>query len=733
MNADTRTVWNDLVSATRTHVQGVEWSMNSTLSMVFRRWQVLAASVAVCLGLAILMLMVTKPQYTSKALLQINTRTEQVSDVENVVSGLTAIGTDAAIRTELDVLTSRKLASRVVESLGLLDNTESNTGFFGNLKNAVGMIFMPMKTDEQQEADRDVRMARAVNLLLMNLKVSLVPRSYTINVQYTSRNPQKAAQIANAFTQEYLNSQMEDKFDATRRANDWINSRLDQMRKSVQARQLAAEKYREANNLTSANGVLLSDQQLSELNSQLILARTELAEEQAKSSQARKLQQSGRGIESAAEVLNNALISNLRQQETEVRREMADLASRYGERHPRMITVRNQLSDLKRKIGEEVSKIQGSLENNVAVAQARVNTLQSQLDTLQQKTSLTNDAAVQLAELERQAEAEKGLYESFLSRSKEIAQMDFVQSDARVISPAEAPLAPSKPNKPLVLMLGLLAGLGIGVALMVLLEALDAGFRTSGQVEKDLNEPVLGMLSELVGEENLANYVANKPTSAYTEGVRAVRTAMQFAHPDKPAQAVVVSSSIPEEGKSLFALSLALLTASGGQKVLLVDGDLRRPSIAKQLKLDPKAGLAEVLVGQTKQKDALVKMPNSNLTVLPSLPSTHFSQELLGSQKMREMLDEWRKTYDLIVIDSPPVMAVSDAITISSLCDTMLYMVRWGTTPRALAANALKMLRACHVHLTGVVVTRVDLNKQQTYSHGEYGYYHGKYKGYYSE
>ncbi len=731
MNTQTRTVWSDIVTASRTHMQGLEWSMSGTISMVFRRWQILAASVAVCLGLAVLILMVMKPAYTAKTMLQINTRTEQVSKVEDVVSSLAT--TDAAIRTEVDVLTSRKLAGRVVERLNLLDTQLDGNGFFGNLKSAVALIFMPMQNESEKQVERDEKMSRAVTGLLKNLNVSLAPRSYTINVQYTAADPQMSAKVANAFAQEYLNSQLEDKFETTRRANEWINSRLEQMRKNVQAAQLAAEKFREANNLTSANGVLLSDQQLSELNSQLILARTKLAEEQAKYTQTNNLQRSGRGIESAAEVLNNSLITSLRQQETEVRREMAELASRYGERHPRMVTVRNQLGDLRRKIGEEVYKIQGSLENNVAIAQARVNTLQDQLDTLQQKTSLTNDAAVQLSELERQADAEKGLYESFLSRSKEIAQMDFVQSDARIISPAEVPLEPSKPNKILVILLGLIAGMGIGVGLMILLEALDAGFRTSTQVENDLGEPVLGMLSELPVDEDLANYVVNKPTSAYTEGLRAVRTAMQFAHPDKPVQAIAVSSSIPEEGKSLFALSLAQLSAQGGQKVLLVDGDMRRPSVAQKLKLSPKSGLAEVLVGQAKFKDVVIKLANSNLSVLPSLPHAQFSQELLGSKKMQELLEEWRKSYDLIVIDCPPVMAVSDAITTASLCDSMLYMVRWGSTPRALAANAIKTLRACHINLTGCVVTRVDLDKQLTYSHGEYGYYHGKYKGYYSE
>lgn len=729
MTTQNRTVWSDLVTATKGHIQGVEWSMNNTLSIVRRRWSVLAISMLVCLGFAVLLLIVMKPEYTATTLLQINTRTEQVTKVEDVMGSLTA--TDAAVRTEIDVLDSRKLAARVIEKLGLNDASPDEGSFFGQLKNAIRMMFMPIKDADAQKEAENAKMTRAVDSVLGRLDVAMTPRSYSINLRYTDADPEMAAKVANAFAQEYLNSQLEDKYEATRRASAWMNDRLKQMQASVQASDMAVEKYRAANNLTSAKGVLLSEQNLSELNSQLILARTQLAEAQAKASQSGH---GGHGIDSSEEVLTNPLISNLREQETQVRRDMADLASKYGERHPRMITVRDQLSDVQHKINEEISKIQNSLQTNVAVAQARVDTLQNQLHALESSSNVSNDASIQMAELERQALAEKTLYESFLARSKEISQMDFVQSDARVISAAEVPLSPSKPQKLLVVALALIAGGAIGTGLMLLLEMLDAGFRTSEQVERDLTTPLLGLLGELpAGETDLARYVTNKPTSAFTEGIRAVRTAMQFAHPDKPAQVVVVSSSIPEEGKSLFALSLAQLTAHGGAKVLLVDGDLRRPSIAGQLGLTPKAGLAEVLIGQAKFKDTVVKVSGSDLQVLPSLPNTQFSQELLASQKMQELVAEWRKTYDMIVIDSPPVMAVSDAITISSLADSMLFMVRWGSTPRALAMNSLKMLHACHVPLIGCVMTRVDLEKQRTYSHGEYGYYHGKYKGYYSE
>ncbi len=740
MNTAQRTVWSDFVYATRsqfsTHMQGVDWSMNSTLSMIHRRWMVLVASIVLAMGLAIALLFVIQPQYTAQALMQINTRSEQVTKVEDVVSSLAS--TDAAIRTEVDVLTSRKLAARVINKLNLQDELIHQGSFFSYLKSAIKLMIMPVaEQNAEKDLVEDARMSSAINALLKNLEVSQTPRSYSIKLSYTSPDREMSATVLNTLMDEYLNNQLEERFEATRRASAWMDDRLSKMQKQVQASDIAVQKFREANNLTSAKGVLLSEQQLSELNSQLILARTELAEVQAKNNQARRLQQSGRGIESAAEVLNNSLISSLRQQETEVRREMAELASRYGEKHPRMITVRNQLGDLRRKINEEITKIQGSLENNVAVSQARVNTLQEQLTTLESKTYLGNDASVRLAELERQAEASRTLYESFLARSKELAQMDFAQTDARIISSAELPLGPSSPNKPLFLAIAFIIGAAIGVGLMFLLELLDSGFRTSNQMEQDLNTPLLGVLGELPQEDseagNLANYVVMKPTSAFTEGLRAVRTAMQFSNPDKPAQVVLISSSIPEEGKSLFSISLAQLTAQSGKRVLLVDADMRRPSVSNQLGLKPKAGLAELLVAQVKMKDVVHTLTETKLDVIPSLPNSQFSQELLGSQKMRDLLADWRKTYDMIVIDSPPVMAVSDAITLSGLADSMLFMVRWGSTPRALAANAIKLLRSTHAPLTGTVMTRVDLNRQASYTNGDYGYYHGKYKGYYTE
>ncbi len=730
---------HDLLKLARTqmfgHLQGVEWTFNSTFSMLRRRWLVLASCLGGALALCVLLLIITPRQYTAETMLQINTRTEQVTNMEEVVSGLS--GTDAAIRTELDVLTSRKVALRVIRNEKLVNDPDfgGSFGVFTLLRNLVGAALLPMQgTEELPQALPDPKFntesvdeTKAINALLTNLNVSMKPRSFSIIVRYTAGTPELAQRVVNALAQEYLNNQLEERFDATKRANDWINGRLKQLQGNVQRAELAVRKFREDNGLTEARGVTLNDQQLSELNTQLILARTQLAEAEAKVVSTR------RGVGTTSEVLNNPLIQNLRMQETEVRRKMSDLASRYGPMHPRMQTVRNELANVQSKIGEEMGKIRGSLDNDIDMANARVNTLQQQLQQMQERSQLSSGPAVQLAELERQAEAERSLYESFLQRGRQIAQMDFVQADARVISAAELPAGPSSPKPVLWLLVALLLGGGLGVALMLLLELLDSGFRTTSQIETHLGAAPLGLLGELPHGEDVAHFVVKKPTSAFSEGIRAVRTALQFANPDRTVQVVMITSSVPQEGKSIFAASLAQLTAHGGSRVLLIDADMRRPSLAKKLGLEPKVGLAEVLIGQTKVKDIILVDKASGLHVAPALANTQFAQELLGSEKMATLVAAWRKEYDLIVLDCPPVMAVADAVTLSKLCDAVVFVARWGTTPRVLAAHAIKQLRNAHANVAGVVLTRVDLEKQQAYGYGDYGYYYGKYKEYYTD
>jgi capsular exopolysaccharide synthesis family protein len=712
----------------REQLEGVEWFLNPTLAMLRRRAALIFAVAGLCLAATAGLLLLTPSKYTAQAMLQINTRHEQVTNVSEVLSGLSS--SDPAVRTEMDVLRSRRLAAAVIRKLNLMQLDPSlNRDSFGVMLRH-GMTYFLFPASNTAAGGMQARLTRATDNFVDNLEVRMLPHSFSIVLDYTARDPQLAAQVANAVALEYLNSQLEDRFEATRRASDWIAGRLKQLRSEVYDAELATQKFRESHNLTQAKGVTLTEQQLSELNSQLILARTQLAEAEAKLTQA----QSGGGIETNSEVLNSPLIQNLREQETEVRRKMSDLASRYGARHPRMQTVKNELADVQRKIREETVKIQGSLGNDVAVAKARVATLQDQLEALQQQTSLSTTAEVQLAELERQAQAARNLYENFLSRSKELAQMDLSQADARVIYPAEAPLYPSQPQPWLWLPLAALLGLTLGIALALLLDALDSGFRTLEQLEGVTGAPALGLLAELLpAEGSLFNYAQRKPNSAFAESIRAARAALRFANPDQMPQVILVTSSVPGEGKSLFSASLAHLAALGGQKVLLLEADLRRPTLAQQFALKPRQGLAEVLGGETPLSDALYQPQGTRLTVLPAVDSNPFAPELLASGKMKKLLGDLRKKFDLIILDSPPVTAVADATLLAGLADSVLFVVRWGITPRTVVVKALAALKAAHAPLAGCLLSRVDFSKQKTYGYGSDAYTYNQAQAYYSD
>ena len=717
------------------HVEGVDISLNSTLALLRRRWLVLVSSMLVVLLLAAVFLTLMPRQYTATVLLQIHTAREQVINLDDVVTGMA--GNDAAIQSEIDVMTSRRIAERVITDLKLIkrDPALTTTSIIESLWLAARTYlgWYDRNEIERLAAQKERQMTRAVHDFTSRLRVQVLPRSYTIKLQYTAATPEDAARIANATALAYLNSQLEDRFDATRRANDWVNERLTDLQRNVQAAETAVQIFRDANGLAQARGMTLTEQQLSELNSQLILARTQLAETEAKYERSRKMASSGGGIETTAEVINNPLIQRLREQETEVRRSLSDLSARYGERHPRMITVRNELSDIRRKIGEESRKIQGSLGNDVAVVQARVRTLEDQLDALEAASTLSGSAEIQLAELERQAAAGRSLYESFLTRSKEIAQLDFSQSDAKIISSASIPLSPSSPKPKLMLLLALVFGAALGAALVVLIEVLDSAFRTVAQVESVTGLPVLAMLGELPDDVDVARYASLKPSSAFAESVRALKTNVHYSHPDKTIKVWAVTSSMPEEGKSTLALALAQTLAMSGARVLLMDTDMRKPSIARQLGVKAKHTLGEVLVGQSTLKQALIRDKNASIDVLPSKPDTKFALELLSSAKMTDLMAELRGTYDAIVMDTPPVMAVADVVALSPHIDALIYAVRWGATPRPLAATAMKQLRATHVPLVGAVLARVDLDRQIGYGAGDYSYYYGRYKGYYNE
>jgi exopolysaccharide transport family protein len=685
------------------------------------------------------------PLYTGETLIILDQQKTQVVDVAAVMSGLA--GDSATVDSQVEILRSRSIARRVVEEMNLVDDPEFNSALkppsmLNRVDPRVWISSIVNKANESglsQEQQQEITINRVVDAVVARTEISRRGLTYVMSLQFTSENPAKAAKIANALADTYVVDQLEAKFDATKKANEWLSSRLQTLRQQVEASERAVEIYRNQNGLQNVDGVTINDQQLSELNAQLILAKTNLAEKQAKYQRARQILAAGGSIESVADVVQSQTISTLRGKEADLARQQADLSSKYGPRHPAILNIDAQRKDIQRQIYSEVQRIVGSIQNEAVIAQSRVDSLQKSLDDLKGTSNENNQAFVQMRELQRESDANKAVYESFLNRFKETSQQGDLQTpDSRVISAATSPLYPSYPRKSLIgaMALVLFGMLGVGVAL--LLERLDNSLHTSHEVEETLSLPNLVSLP-LVDERGALgkkmapqDYLLAKPLSSYSEALRSLRSALALSNVDEPPKILLFTSALPNEGKTTTAVSFARAAAASGQHVLLVDCDLRHPSVHKTFDTThPKLGLVELLAGKAMMEDVLLVDEKSSLSYIPVAAGSANPPDVLSSQQMRRFLAEARNNYDLVILDSAPVLPVSDSRVLSRLADKTVFVVRWAITPKDAATGGIRELRSFKADIAGVVLSAVDTTKQVKYGYGDGGYYYKRYSKYY--
>ena len=577
-----------------------------------------------------------------------------------------------------------------------------------------------------------------VNALLDSLDVTREKRSRVINIKFTTRTPKKAAQIAGVYADLYLLEQLEAKFEATRRGTEWLNERVADLRKTVEVSERAVELFREKTGLIRGTDMTVTSQQISEINTQLILARAQRAEAEARLQQVERLVSSPGGVESASEVLSSPLIQRLREQEAEVQRRAAELASEYGVRHPRMINVRAETKDLRAKIAMEVNKIVGGLRNEVGISLAREKALSRNLNELKIEAADTNSAAVRLRVLEREADANRILFDTFLSRLKETTGQEGIQKpDARIISRADVPITPSFPNIQLVFIIAFISSIFMGIGVAFVMERMDTGFRSSEQIESMLEIATLGLLPLLSGRRLSANtpedYVLERPASSFAEALRTIHTGLLLSDVDNPPKTVLITSSLPGEGKSTVAISLARMLARSGQKVLVIDADLRRPRLHKALGFSVQPGLVEVLSGLVDVGSATQLDEKSGLHVLTAGKGAPNPPELLGSEHFRKLIGSLKERYDLVVVDSPPVLVVSDARVMANIVDKTIFVIRWVNTRREVASMSTRQLTSGGAKIAGAVLSMVNVRKHARYGYGDSGYYYGSSRKYYSD
>lgn len=680
------------------------------------------------------------PQYSATTEILVGTPKSRIVDIDAVLNE--DLGHTTAVLGEVQVLKSRDLVKQVIMQNNLLSLAEFNPqlrdskkGFFSflNIKNwlstdllqSLGLSKTPKDISQQKKEERALIIA--TDIFLDKLDVSNVSNSLVIRVSFNSEDPELAPKIANSLTNAYTVSQLQAKFDATEKATSWLYNKLSHLRQKVEDSERVVESYRKKQGLTQGRGgsVLLVEQ-ISDINSQFISAQAQRQVAEARLAQVNKLLESGTNIETAKEVLSSSLIQNLKTQESSVTRKISENSVEYGDKHPVMIRAKAELDDLRNRIKIEIKKIAFGLQNEVAIARTREHSLQKSLQRLEGESGSSGKAKVQLMALQREAASNKALFETFLERFKEASSMQNIQeADARIISLAETPLTHFYPNTKLFILLDLVLSILVSSVCVFLIELLHPGFRNPEDVESYLGHSTIGLIPTI--EEDPFQHIIDNPHSILSESLNALCVSFALHDAQHVTKTIQITSSLPEEGKSILALCLAYRMASSEQKVLLVDADLRHPTITKKLNISGRMkGLSNLVISQkTDVSEFTIKDVKDGLSILSAgtekfpNPSDFFS-----SKRLQTLIASLKQQFDFIIFDTPPLV-VADARFLAKHIDKTVFVIRWNSTPKKTIKESLSQLEKSQPGTTlGIALQRINLKKFGSY---DYPVYYGKY------
>ncbi|MBX3505313.1 MAG: polysaccharide biosynthesis tyrosine autokinase [Parvibaculum sp.] len=693
-----------------------DFSPWEVLRGIWARKQIILLAFAGFMTLAVFWLMTATPTYTVEARVLLSPRTGEIStfDAENTP----LLPDNETLNSEIQVITSRPLIARLITDLGLAANPEFNPalrapGFFGRIGVAFGLRDASPATDIEVVTD----------VVLSRLEVYQKLNSRVIALVFTSVDPRMAAIVPNRLAELYIAQQVEQRTGVNSEATRWLAEQIGELRIKVEQSEAAVEAFRAESGLFLTNGSTLPQQQLTELNTQLSQAEAERAVAQAKLGNARNLLASGNAVNTAAEVLQSPLIQNLRQKEVELRAQIAQMSETLLPTHPRMQESQANLADLEREVEKEVRKIIEALENEARVAGARVESLRANLTRLQRRMGQLNQDEVKLRALQRDADTNRALLESFLLRYQQAnarAEADTQASNARIVSRAQQPTAATFPRMGPALGFATIASLIFAFCVAFLIEVFQRGFRTGDQIERSTGMPFLGLVPEVhrgKSRPQPANEIVHDPAGIYAESIRTLQGHVLLARVgDRRAKTVLVTSSVSSEGKTTTVASLARAFAMGGFRAVIVDADMHMPAIPEVLGMSRQPGLADLLMGRAAFHHVIRKDPSSQVHVIQAGTPIANPTAALASSQMQWVLTALQQTYDYVIIDSPAALAAADAQVLAKLADVTVLAVKWADTDRKTVARALKLLAAASSRRVGLLLTQVDLQRYRRYS-----------------
>lgn len=647
--------------------------------------------------------------------------------------------------TQYEIIQSRKIAETVVDKLGLVarykqEQAEAKllgeeTSLISELKNSIKGLVASDEEAQQQAVpltDEQLRIMLAYGIQAM-LSVEGGTQSQIINISYQSDDPVEAAEIINAVADAYIEFGLEARLGTLKDTAKWLGNQLDDLKATLQASEDKLAAVRNSSGLMdSEQQARIANTQLSNLNNELVRAQTLLSQAQEMYSQVQKLDRSKGDYLSLGPVLQNLTIRDLVREESNQKRAVDELAERYGEKHPKLIAARSDYSGALANLNREVDKIVENIAKEYRLAQVQLNNVKELTAKTKAELQSYQGSSFEITRLEREVENNRRVYESFLGRLMEAdVSGDYDASNVRIIDRATVPDFPIKPRVALIIAAALMAGVFIGVVLAFLREALGNVFNTPAQVEEELHIPSLGITPLIkkakTSVEPEKQYMADH-RSTFAEAINTIRTGLLFSDIDNPPKSVLITSTVGGEGKTTLAINLAV-AFSQLDKTLLIELDLRKPAIAKDLGLSNTTGLSDVLTGQVNVKikgDELTKLagaPNLRILTCGSIPPN--PMELLSSKRFADLLNSLKEQFTHIIIDSPPTLPVSDAAVLSKLADATIIAVKADGTKINMAKETIARLRRVNANITGVVLTQASPQKMSYY--GEHYYQEGYY------
>jgi polysaccharide biosynthesis transport protein len=695
------------------------------LSVLWQRRGLIGAIVAGSTAFAVVALQIIPPHYTAEALIALNTRASSTGQVLTtkpmVVSPpLTAV----LVSTEKNILESRELAGKVVDALALDHDPEFNRQLReSRLPPALADAWKAVKRAWKGDVPEKDAHTQTVDEVLERLTLKSDADSYAIRLGFESEDAKKSAVIANAFADLYVRSQREAKLEEMQVATDWITKQISNLRGELLRETDATVALRKKHGLSPVDARekgLVSAQTLITLNGELATVERERAEAEAALSQAKRQVKGGGNMVALTFVDDSPFLQEMRKEEAKVLGKMAELSAGYRDDSPALAPLREQLGTLRHEIDREIGKQVDMIANKAAQAKAREDVLKARIRQVTAASSISDGTMAEIEQREREIQSKNLMLESFTTRYAELTnRTEIDEPDARIASRATPPAKPSFPKPFLFLGVAFTGSLGLSMSLAFMLERFRAGFLTTRQIKDALGVPTLGIIpdiSRLPGHVLPGDYLIDKPESVYAEAVRSAQLAMMNARALGAHKAVLVTSSLPNEGKTALAVSLGRSLALAEKKVLLIDCDFRRPSVARQLNSYDIPGFGDYLRQQASLDEIVRNDPRSGLDYVSAGARSGDPQRLLDDDRARAAIQSFLTRYDVVLMDTPPTMVAFDATLLSPVTDFVLYVVEWDRTPRRAVEAGIEHLKSFDMPIGGVVLTKVDLERQRQYS-----------------